>query len=200
MLERRRRLPSPALVIASLALILAVGGGGFALAISTQKVKKVAKKQANKRITARAAGLSVAHANTADTATNADQLGGIPASGFTRSDCDSRTGQLKAWARIVPSQVSAFPNFSTNGVDSPTYNCSGGSVEARTHDSAIEVRFNDSPVGFASVNILYRSNETAFINFVATVQNVSPGDFQVFEDIPGSAGQEGGQPFFIMAP
>lgn len=73
MLARIRRLPSPALVISAIALIVAVGGGSFAIAaINNSKVKKIAKKQANKQIKKKAPGLSVSHAATADTATNAN--------------------------------------------------------------------------------------------------------------------------------
>jgi hypothetical protein len=56
-LRRFRRLPSPAFVIASIALILAVGGGSFALAISDKKSdKRIAKRVANRQITKRARG------------------------------------------------------------------------------------------------------------------------------------------------
>jgi hypothetical protein len=72
MLARIRRLPSPALVISAIALIVAVGGGAFAIAASdNNKDKKIAKKVANEQITRRAAGLTVKHAATAATATNA---------------------------------------------------------------------------------------------------------------------------------
>jgi hypothetical protein len=75
--KRFRRLPSPAFVIASIALILAVGGGSFALAITDKKSdKKIAKKAANKQITKRAPRLSV------KTASN---LGGSPPSAFAPS-------------------------------------------------------------------------------------------------------------------
>jgi hypothetical protein len=108
MLERFRR-PSPALIIASAALFLAVGGSSFALATSDGKTDaKIAKKVAGKLITKRAPGLSVSHANTADQATsaghatnadhstnadhatsadsasNATQLGGQPAGAYGR--------------------------------------------------------------------------------------------------------------------
>ena len=77
MLRRFRRLPSPALVIASIALILAVGGGSFALAITDKKSdKRIAKRVSNRQITRRAPHLSVNHANSAD---NATQLGGLAA-------------------------------------------------------------------------------------------------------------------------
>ena len=75
MLRRFRRLPSPAFVIASIALILAVGGGSFALAISDRKSdKRIAKRVANRQITKRAPGLSV---------NNASHLGGASPSAYT---------------------------------------------------------------------------------------------------------------------
>ena len=62
-------------VTATLALFVALGGGSFAVAAlsGSEKtvVKKIAKKQADKRITARAATLSVGHAGSADTASDA---------------------------------------------------------------------------------------------------------------------------------
>lgn len=75
MVARLRRLPSPALAISVIALVVAVGGGSFALA--TIKAKGV-KKIANTQITKRAPGLSVAHATTATTATTAS---GAPPTG-----------------------------------------------------------------------------------------------------------------------
>jgi hypothetical protein len=65
-----KRLPSPALIISIIALVAAVGGG-YAVAKGSDKKsdKKIAKKVSNKQITKRAPGLSVAHAKTADSAT-----------------------------------------------------------------------------------------------------------------------------------
>lgn len=74
------RLPSPALAISVIALVFAVGGGSFALAISENKSdKKIAKKVANKQITKRARTLSVRHAQSAKTATTADSANSLPA-------------------------------------------------------------------------------------------------------------------------
>jgi hypothetical protein len=82
-LARIKRVPSPALVISVIALIAALGGGAYALSGGEKaKVKKIAKRAANQRITKRAAGLSVAHAATADSATNATQLNGLHSSAF----------------------------------------------------------------------------------------------------------------------
>lgn len=72
----RMRRPSPSLIIAVIALIVAVGGGTFALAASD---KKTDKKIAKKVVTNLAPGLSV---KSATNATNATQLGGTPAAGY----------------------------------------------------------------------------------------------------------------------
>jgi hypothetical protein len=69
---RKVRRPSPALIIATTALFLALGGGSYALATSGDKhIAKIAKTVANQQITARARKLSVGHANTAANATHA---------------------------------------------------------------------------------------------------------------------------------
>lgn len=85
------RVPSPALVISVIALVIAVGGGAFAVASSDSKQdKKIAKKVVKKM----APSLSVSHAKTADqaskaasatradTAGNAENLGGEPAAAY----------------------------------------------------------------------------------------------------------------------
>jgi hypothetical protein len=100
------RKPSPAILVAVLALVAALAGTAVAgpdastSAITKKKVKKIARKQINKL----APGLSVAHADTADTATNAENantantadsantadnaqlLDGVDSSGFVRVD------------------------------------------------------------------------------------------------------------------
>jgi hypothetical protein len=79
MLKQFRRLPSPALVIASIALILAVGGGSFALAISD---KKSDKRIANRQIHRLAHTLQVKHARIARRAKSADTLNGVTVKQF----------------------------------------------------------------------------------------------------------------------
>jgi hypothetical protein len=69
---KTRRLPSPALIVSMLALVVAIGGGSFALATSTAtKEKKIAKRVAKQLIHRKAPGLSVNHARSADMATHA---------------------------------------------------------------------------------------------------------------------------------
>ena len=68
-----RRTPSPAMALAGVALIVALGGTAIAGGVLT-------KKKVNKIITNRAPGLSVSHARTADNATNATNatsVGGV---------------------------------------------------------------------------------------------------------------------------
>ena len=78
------RLPSPALIVAALALVAALAGTAVAgpdagtSALSKKKVKKIATKQINKL----APGLSVA---------NADTLDGLHASAFLQASCPDGT-------------------------------------------------------------------------------------------------------------
>jgi hypothetical protein len=77
-----RLLPSPALVIACLALFVAMGGAGYA-ALKGKDKKKV-RAIADQEITKQAPGLDVA---------NAGKLGGVPASGY-QGFC--KAGAIKA--------------------------------------------------------------------------------------------------------
>ncbi|HSD25521.1 MAG TPA: hypothetical protein VLB79_14470 [Solirubrobacterales bacterium] len=78
----RNARPSPAMIVAVTALVVAVVGTAMAAPTAIESVlnkkekkqtKAIAKNQANSQITQRAPGLSVANANTANTATNANQ-------------------------------------------------------------------------------------------------------------------------------
>jgi hypothetical protein len=75
-MKRLFRRPSPAMVVAIVALIAALGGTAVGAAFVTKKQsKKIAANQVNKL----APGLSVASAKSAD---NANALGGTAANGF----------------------------------------------------------------------------------------------------------------------
>jgi hypothetical protein len=77
--------PSPAMLVACVALIVALAGTAVAGVATSSKlsgkdrkqVKKIARTEANKRITKRAAGLKVAFADSAATASSAAQLGKV---------------------------------------------------------------------------------------------------------------------------
>ncbi len=83
-------------------------------------------------------------ADSAATASNALSLGGVPASGYTRSDCISKTGQIKGFA-LIPEDV--------EGTFTPVkigYNCSGEAVEARfVAQGRYEVKFDGNPATIA---------------------------------------------------
>src|SRR5262245_46285396 len=84
MTRRKRRRPSPAMIVAGLAVIIALAGTAMAAptaikSILNKKEKKQVKNIAKNQITALAPGLSVKHASTAtnaDAAKNADALSG----------------------------------------------------------------------------------------------------------------------------
>jgi hypothetical protein len=100
MLSRIRRLPSPALIVASIALVLAAAGGiGYAASkINGQNIKKnsipgnrlkkntVTGKQIKEsslgKVPKSAHADNADHATNADTAANANNLGGQPASSY----------------------------------------------------------------------------------------------------------------------
>lgn len=116
-----RTRPSPAMVVAVVALVVAVAGSAVAgtnAVISSldkterKQVKKIAKKQANKQISNRAGGLSVA---------NAARLGGEPASSYlTQSQADTRylpaSGEIRLNASPMTWQkISAAPGIDALG-------------------------------------------------------------------------------------
>jgi hypothetical protein len=108
--------PSPAIVIAIAALIAALAGTAIAgtsagtSALNRSKVKKIVTKQ----IDARAPGLSVAHANTAG---NADKLGGEEGSAFRTHSASAEVRddqlQLDVTDQTVVSTTIALPSTRT---------------------------------------------------------------------------------------
>ena len=80
-----RMRPSPAMVVAAVALSFALAGsaiagtGALKQAITKSTVKKIAKKQANKVLNQRESSLNVNSAKTANTATNANAVDGVSA-------------------------------------------------------------------------------------------------------------------------
>jgi len=164
---------SPSLVISILALVVAVGGGSYAVALS-KKDKKVIKKVANGQINKRAPGLSVAQASTAQSASNSALLGGIPSSGYTHSDCNSTTGQAKGIAQILAR--ASFPSSFTNVAG---YNCSGQAVQAkRINTGWYEVRWLGNPSNIALGTSAAGAGGISFDENVAVLRT-GPGDFIV---------------------
>jgi hypothetical protein len=106
--------PSPAMIVAIVALIVALGGTAIAGGVLN-------KKKVNKIISNRAAGLSVASAKRADKATNADnaanadKLAGLLPSAFQGS---CKAGAIKGTLVV---DTSGFT--STTFQDKPGFNC-----------------------------------------------------------------------------
>jgi hypothetical protein len=131
----KRARPSAPMVVAMVALVAALAGtaiGGVATTASLNKkdraqVRKIARKQANIRITKRAPGLSVAKANTSN---NANAVGGTPLSGLLRvNGCQG--GKVLGFARVLGS--ASMPNgFTTSATFIDTVgNCSGQTTQVR---------------------------------------------------------------------
>ena len=102
--------PSPALVLAFIALFVAMGGAGYA-ALKGKDKKKV-RAIADQEIAKQAPGLKVANAGNAG---NADKLGGTSASGFQKF-CSA--GAIKATVVVNTTGAS-----NTNFTDVPGFNC-----------------------------------------------------------------------------
>lgn len=102
--------PSPALVIACMALFLAMGGVGYA-ALKGKDKKKV-RAIADQEIAKQAPGLSVANAGNA---ANAGSLGGVAASSYQRF-CSG--GGIKATVVVNTTGAS-----NTSFTDVPGFNC-----------------------------------------------------------------------------
>jgi hypothetical protein len=189
------RRPSAAMVVAFLALIVASSGGAVAasrLAIGDSIIRPrslsgnrlrshtVGRAQINLTrlgtVPAALRAVSATTATSAGTAGNAMTLDGIAGSGYTRSDCNSTTGQVKGFA-LIP----ASPSFPTTFTDLGTaYNCSGQRVEARRiAQGQYEIRFLGSPVTIAVGNAVTATSNGSVFNEVVSFNRVAPGDFQV---------------------
>jgi hypothetical protein len=126
MQKRRLRPPSPALAISLIALFVALSGTGYAAfrlpknSVGTSQLKngavtnkKVAKKlivYGAKAAVVAAAAINAEHANSADTATNADQLGGLPASAYQRSGSTLPSGQTESGDYAVGGSGAGYMN------------------------------------------------------------------------------------------
>jgi hypothetical protein len=116
------RRPSPAMTVAGAALIIALAGTAIAAPTALKsvldkqekkQVKKIAKNQANNQITQRAPGLSVANANTANTATNANRAN-TATSAETAANAQALSGNT-----VVGEGDLDGPGFVINGTCTP---------------------------------------------------------------------------------
>ena len=102
-----RKGPSPAMVIAVVAMAFALVGTAVAAndgtiypKLTKSKVKKIAKKQATKQLKA---NVNNSHVNLADEATNAESLGGSPASDYQKKGLTEFTAAtlMNNWTRFA---------------------------------------------------------------------------------------------------
>ncbi len=209
-----RRNLSYANVTATLALLFAMSGGALAakhyLLNSTSQVNpRVLRSlettdrkifvQLSRSVTVAGAinagtATNATHAESAGTAGNASSLGEVPASGFTRSDCTSQTGQVKGFA-LVPASSGFSERFTSVAT---AYNCSGAAVEARRLEAGeYEVHFIGNPelVALATAD----AGKSLPNPDAVSVKGVGPGDWRVaVTDVPSGKPVDDG--FELLVP
>ena len=123
------RRPSPAMIVAIIAVILALAG--TATAALTKKDKKKVRGIADSEITKMAPGLSVANAANASNAANAakaadsDALGGVGPGGYVKGAGHSFFG---AASGANPSNNN--PLLSIPGIGNITFNCAANGIDS----------------------------------------------------------------------
>jgi hypothetical protein len=157
--------PSPAVVIAALALAAALAGTAFAApdastsAINKKKVKKIATKRINKL----APGLSVAHAETATTANSADTATTADRANTAAQAQNATTASGIRPVKInfaVPSDTPDRPLFNQGGVRLEGQCSLGGSADLEAIGTA-----NNGLVKLAIVNAGDTAESTQNSNF-----------------------------------
>jgi hypothetical protein len=142
-----RSRPSTATVLAALALVVAVGvpaEGAAAHALTPRSVKKIAKKAADKEIARKAAVLSVAHAS------DADALGGVPASGFLAKGPFMMSMSSIAWANAQPTTVTVYRMPTEVQVSAAV------GAELFAYPVAVPVQLGGAPVTLTSLRYCYQ--------------------------------------------
>jgi hypothetical protein len=181
----RKFRPSPAMVVACVALIAAVGGTAVAGGVLN-------KKKVNKIISHRAPGLNVKSAKNAGNAKNADTLGGLAASSYQQG---CQPGTIKGTLVMSQTQVQALPS-NGNFQDVVGYNCAAPgntttSVQVRRTAAAGELRVRFVPNPNSGSSIVSTQNYVHQISSAPRSDDPdAPGEtvFQVVEaDAAGSA-------------
>lgn len=164
----RKCWPSPAMIVATVAVILATAGVASSAPFSTGGDNAADKQLFHQMIHNAAPNLSVKYAttagsansattantansaNTATTATNAQMLAGKPASAYTPGNC--QVGTIKGSLVITASTLSGVQQNTPSTVGG--FNCTGGDVEIRrTGQGDFFVFFSgltDGPASIAS--------------------------------------------------
>jgi hypothetical protein len=169
-----RSRPSPATLLATAALAVAVGlpaGHAVASALTPHTVKKLAKKVADKEVARKAAGLSVAHAAGSS---NADALGGVPPSGYLLKQPVTMSFPTSGWENTQPTPVTVYRmpldtqlSVGTTGLQSFTY------------PIALPVQLGTGPVTLTSVRYCYQASPDVHLTNERVTQST-------FESGPGT--------------
>ena len=161
-----RSRPSTATVLASLALVVAVGipaEGAVAHALTPKSVKKLAKKVADKEIGRKAAGLSVAHAATADS------VGGVPVSGLLLKQPVTMSFPTSGWENTQPTAVNFYRMPTQTQVSSPV------GLQSFVQALAVPVQLGSAPVTVTSVSYCYAASADVHLTAVRVTQATSDG-------------------------
>ncbi len=213
-----RQRPSPAMIVALLALFVALGGSSYAAikigagnlkrgavgsrAIANNSIRSTDVRNGTLRGTdVKNDSLTNAdidnrdlQAKSAASASNADKLDGLDSTGFTRGACGTQNGAIHGYARIIASSLFSS-SYTTTDVELP-YNCSGQSVQARRIGQGFyEIRFNGTAGGLAvATNMQAPSNSPSNLN-VALSRTASGTFVATIED---QAGAPTDWPFVIV--
>jgi hypothetical protein len=158
--------PAAATVLASLALVVALGvptEGAVAHALTTRSVKKIAKKAADKEIAKKATALSVAHAS------NADTVGGVPASGFLPKGALTMSMSSIAWENAQPTSVTVYRM--------PTemeFSAAVG-LQLFAYPVAVPVQLGGAPVTLTSLRYCYEGAPGAHLTSERVTQSTFEG-------------------------
>jgi hypothetical protein len=165
-----RSRPSPAVLIALLALVVAVGlpaEHAVAAALTPKSVKKIARKvadkEADKEIAKKAPGLSVAHASSADT------LGGIPPGGFVAKGPVTLSMSSIAWANAQPTAVTIYRMPTEVQLYAPV------GLQLFTYPVSIPVQLGGAPVTLASLRYCYAGSAGAHLTSDRVTQSTFEG-------------------------
>jgi hypothetical protein len=182
----KRFRPSPAMIVAALALIVALGGTAVAGGVLN-------KKKVNKIISNRAPGLDVKSAKTADSAKNADSLGGLTADRYQQF---CKPGTIKGTLVMSAAQTTSLPSDGDfqNVVG---FNCAApgnttSSVQVRRTAAGGELRVRFVPNPESGSSVVSTQNYVHQISSIARSDDPkAPGEtvFQVVE------AQANGDPF-----
>jgi hypothetical protein len=127
-----KHAPSPAMVVAVIAVVLALGG--TAVAALSGKDKKKVRNIADQEITKKAPGLAVASAGTAANASNASnaadaaKLGGVAPSGYQQGGGHTYFGAKSAAAPSTGNALLSIP-----GIANITVDCAANGVDSTVH-------------------------------------------------------------------